>query len=169
MKWIDAIESGDYNELKSLCLANEVPLAMSNGFSPLHHAIMKERDDMLVLLIEHGAKVNIQAMKVSITPLHLAADNGYMSCVKVLLVNGADPNLTDFVGDTPLHGAAQQGHGDVCSLLLEYGANKDAKNLKGETPEKVAKGSAHTFFTALKEQAMLEALTLTPPTSIQRR
>lgn len=37
------------------------------------------------------------------TPLHYAALNGHLDCVKHLVRNGADVNLTDEEGSTPLH------------------------------------------------------------------
>ncbi len=61
------------------------------------------------------------------TPLTAAAQYGQVEVVRLLIDNGADPNLHDggseFPQQTPLATAAAQGHLDVCRVLLEAGAN----------------------------------------------
>jgi len=65
--------------------------------------------------------------------------------VKLLLENGADPNMVDSSmvdsrgvvhsrGITPLHCAAEKGQATIVQLLLDYGANVNAQNYDGTTP-----------------------------------
>lgn len=57
-------------------------------------------------------------------PLHVAAENGYLEIVELLISRGADVDLLD-VGCTPLSLAAENGHLEVVELLISSGANVD--------------------------------------------
>ena len=61
------------------------------------------------------------------SPLHHAAQRGWVQIVAYLLERHADPCIADGQGWTPLHLAAQKGHLPVVRLLVEYGAKIDAK------------------------------------------
>jgi ankyrin repeat protein len=72
-----------------------------------------------------------------LTPLGLAARNGYMELIDLLLrKDGINFDLEDWDGRTPLWWAAEHGHEAVVSLLLETGkVNVDSKDRKhGQTP-----------------------------------
>lgn len=59
------------------------------------------------------------------TPLTSAARAGHVAAIRLLIENGADPNLRDFGGRhaTPLATAAMQGQLEACRALLECGAD----------------------------------------------
>ena len=81
-----------------------------------------------------------------VTPLIIAAHNGHLNSVKILLRYGADIeargtlNTGDQVieGCTPLWAAADTGHLDVVKLLIERNADVDSRTSKGSTPLRVA-------------------------------
>mmetsp|Transcript_31492 Transcript_31492/g.61440 ORF Transcript_31492/g.61440 Transcript_31492/m.61440 type:complete len:902 (-) Transcript_31492:117-2822(-) len=53
--------------------------------------------------------------------------------VKVLLNNGADPNLANHSGNTALHLACERENRAVIKLLVRFGAKVDAVNIIGDT------------------------------------
>ena len=80
------------------------------------------------------------------TPLIIAARNGHLNSVKILLRYGADIqargtlNIEDDVieGCTPLWAAAATGYLDVVKLLIEQNADVDGRISNGGTPLKAA-------------------------------
>ncbi len=68
------------------------------------------------------------------TPLHAAADKGFLAVTEYLLANKADVNAKDRWGRTPLHIAAQNGHKKLCEMLLAAGADVNAADNNGYTP-----------------------------------
>ena len=86
-----------------------------------------------------------------VTPLIIAAHNGHLNSVKILLSYkaGIEARGTLKIGDevaegcTPLWGAAAADHLDVVKLLLEQNADVDGKTSKGSTPLRVAAREGH--------------------------
>lgn len=64
------------------------------------------------------------------TPMHLAAYQGYVQIVDMLIEKGASVNRQDSDGDgyAPLHLAAQEGKIDVSRALLQRGAEPNVQN-----------------------------------------
>lgn len=65
--------------------------------------------------------------------LHIAAEKGHESIVRVLLEHNVDVNDKDSSGSTALHLAARNKHDGVLRLLLEGGADVNAPNANGWT------------------------------------
>lgn len=69
------------------------------------------------------------------TPLMLAAENGCLEAVRLLVENGATVDAGKQEDErTPLLHAAEQGHADVVTYLLEKGADVKARTNQGDTP-----------------------------------
>ena len=68
------------------------------------------------------------------TSLHVAAFNGNLDAIILLLQSGAQINSLDNDDWTPLHCAARKGYLKVVELLLQEGAQTDAKTKHNETP-----------------------------------
>jgi ankyrin repeat protein len=88
----------------------------------LHHASITGNVDVVKLLLENGAKLDVKENK-GMRPLHYAAYNGKTDIVNLLMRCGSNSNEPTFNGDTPLHLASQCGHADIVYQLLNFGAD----------------------------------------------
>ena len=79
------------------------------------------------------------------TPLHICAANGCEEIVRLLLENGASPDVKDVNGNTPLHLAACSGKVPIVTLLLHHGADISATDSFGKTPLHLALARLRVF------------------------
>ena len=87
------------------------------------------------LLANKTIAVNVVNQEVNnISSLFIAAQNGHIEVVKLLLAFGADSDKPRNGGVTPLSIAVQQGHIEVVKLLLAFGADFDKPLDDGATP-----------------------------------
>jgi ankyrin repeat protein len=102
--------------------------------APIHDAAEAgDVEKVRALLVAGPALIDAKNDK-GVTPLWLAAREGHLAVVKLLLENGAAVDAKDSVGATPLWLATFKGHLAVVKLLLEKGAAVDAKDSEGATP-----------------------------------
>ena len=64
------------------------------------------------------------------TPLHLSAQEGHLSIVEFLIVNGATINPKNCYQQTPLHLSAKNGHLEVVKYLVSFGGDINSKDEK---------------------------------------
>ena len=76
-----------------------------------------------------------------VTPLFIAAHNGYLAVVEALLGRGAAVDQAAADGVTPLCIAAHQDHLAVVEVLLDQGATVDQADIHGATPLFIAAGN----------------------------
>ncbi|PKS09158.1 hypothetical protein jhhlp_003772 [Lomentospora prolificans] len=67
------------------------------------------------------------------TALHLAAENGNSEIVKLLLEQGASPNVRNSRNQTPLHCAAYDGHDSIVAVLLIHTENNSGNQEVAES------------------------------------
>lgn len=67
------------------------------------------------------------------TPLEIAAGNGNVKAVQLLLDHRADPNTVCTRG-TALHAAVESGSEEIIDLLVQHGANVNTPGSHGESP-----------------------------------
>jgi ankyrin repeat protein len=103
-KLYDAIDKGDYNEVKRLVENGADVNASTKGkvtYSPLHRTVLFRKDmEISKILVQNGAKVNARN-NLGRTPLYHAARAGQKEMVAFLLSNGANPKIKDNHGVTP--------------------------------------------------------------------
>ena len=84
--------------------------------TPLHSAAAAKATEIVRMLVESGAPVNVK-QHGGWTPLHAAADNGDEEMIKILLQQGADPLAQNDDGKTPAQIAQLKGRDKALQLL----------------------------------------------------
>ena len=141
----EAIARGDLEDVKAHL--KQSPGAAQQGkdpaLAPLHQAILRNRSEIALLLLEAGASPDAPD-RSSRTPLHLAVERANLALVEALLKRKAKPDLLDKMGWTPLHHAAAKDKLAIAKALVAGGANAKALSERGGTPlhEAAASGSA---------------------------
>ncbi|XP_053131984.1 caskin-1 isoform X3 [Hemicordylus capensis] len=105
----------------------------TDGFSALHHAALNGNIELISLLLEAQAAVDIKDNK-GMRPLHYAAWQGKKEPMKLVLKAGSSVNVQSDEGQIPLHLAAQHGHYDVSEMLLQHQSNPCILDNCGRTP-----------------------------------
>ncbi|XP_032559985.1 caskin-1 isoform X2 [Chiroxiphia lanceolata] len=105
----------------------------TDGFSALHHAALNGNTELISLLLEAQAAVDIKDNK-GMRPLHYAAWQGKKEPMKMVLKAGSSVNIPSDEGQIPLHLAAQHGHYDVSEMLLQHQSNPCIMDNSGKTP-----------------------------------
>jgi ankyrin repeat protein len=100
--------------------------------TPMHVAASQGHINILSLLLDHGADVDVRN-KTGETPLLRASWTGKREAGWYLIDRGADINAPDERNFTPVF-VAFKGHVESARMLLERGAVIDIKNRSGETP-----------------------------------
>ena len=134
-----AVDNGDIEMVKLLLSYDAHPDADGSGGTSLHRAARDGDPHIMRLLLWRMKRAEIEEewdgdyphvdvlsdypdFANGVTPLHVAADEGNLSCVKLLISAGANVNAIDDEGETPLSKSLKQGHKDVANLLRRYGA-----------------------------------------------
>nr|XP_017522677.2 ankyrin repeat domain-containing protein 27 isoform X2 [Manis javanica] len=125
-----------------------VNVTNQDGSTPLHVAALHGREDLITLLLKHGASAGARNVNQAV-PLHLACQKGHFQVVKCLLDSNAKPNKKDVSGNTPLIYACSNGHHEVAALLLQHGASINVSNNKGNTALHEAVMEKHVFVVEL--------------------
>lgn len=116
------------------CKSDKTCTCGPNFRTPLHAACDMAKIEVVKILVENGARVNLFS-NTGLTPLHYAVKSGNEEIVGYLLEHGAFLNVKDNrEGWTELHLAAALGYTRIASLLLEKGSSPQLKNNEGKTP-----------------------------------
>ena len=118
----------------------------SQDRTALYTAVENNRPDLVRLLCESNAKVNIYGGVD--TPLAYAAREGFIEVIKILLQYGKGIDLEMrckcYFSAPPLYHAAIKGHTEAVAILCEAGADLNARDGKfGNTPYYAASGQGH--------------------------
>ena len=122
---------------EEICLHPEqINIADAMGRTPLAWAACRGDDRAIVTLLSHGAKVNTIDIQHSGVVGH-AADRNYVTCVRLLLEAGADPEIAamhDYKVGNPLNVAARNASDPmVLKTLLDFGADVESCGVDGMT------------------------------------
>ncbi len=128
----------------------------SHGHTALMNAVDNEYDDIVKLLLENKADVNLRdTFGRQSTVLMDAVESDSENIVKLLLANKADVNLQNNLGWTALMYAVKSDSENMVKLLLENKADVDLWNNDGRTAlmEAVAGNSENIVKLLLKNEA----------------
>ncbi len=105
---------------------------------PIHCAAVKTKTEIMALLVQFGANVNVSGLEGRM-PLHNAADLGCVDAVKFLIGVGANINAEDNFKHTPMFYAAlgrrliivkQSDRDNVVALLKSHGARPSPEDVE---------------------------------------
>ncbi|WP_265027666.1 ankyrin repeat domain-containing protein [Wolbachia endosymbiont (group B) of Chorthippus parallelus] len=89
----------------------------SENNTPLHIAADYGKENIVELLLERGADINIEGKNAS-TPLHYAADKGNFRVAKLLVERGANIDTKNSNQKSPSQLAKDKNHQTIVKLLL---------------------------------------------------
>ena len=183
------IQTGNTAELNALLTANPklASIQTSHQVSPLMLCCYYKQPELSEIILSHvenltffeaaalGKKDIIEgALKENpdilhdfsddgFTPLGLAAYFGKEDVVRLLLLNGADPNIPSRNGYNvyPIHSAVASDYDMIAKMLLEAGADVNVVQMSGATPLHSAahNGNIDLLIVLLEAGANVNALT----------
>jgi ankyrin repeat protein len=115
-----------------------------DGFQPLGLACFFGHFEAANYLVKAGASINVPSNnELHATPLQSAVAGGHAPIVKLLLKNGAQPNVRARGGFTPLHNAATNDDVESIQLLILAGADLHLRADDGKSPVDLAEEKGH--------------------------
>ncbi|KAJ3212141.1 hypothetical protein HDU67_004011 [Dinochytrium kinnereticum] len=129
-----AVVTGNNQALGILLKHASKPEAIDkSGFSYLQHAIRLKDESMAESLINFRVPVNYVTLDDKSTALHLAAEQGLESTVRLLLQKGADPSILDSKGRSALARTDRTHHNqDLIDILTVKMLEKEAREELGK-------------------------------------
>lgn len=121
-----AIQWNQLDKAKALIEeGRDINYASVAGDTLLHFATyLSENTESLSFLIDEGLDVNVKNHKGE-TALHHAAQNGFLTCIQLLLENRADCQLKDNNERTPIMLAIENKRHESVALIESYLAAKN--------------------------------------------
>ena len=125
---VTLIENTIFDTLKLIAESSYNFNFLIRGQTPLHFAINAQNKNMVKMLIEHDADLELEDHYKE-TPLNCAVRTGSNNIIKYLVEQGADVNTHSSDSTSPLTFAINQGNSEAVNILLEYGALLDRSHL----------------------------------------
>lgn len=166
MDIVRAVLNGDAATVQQYLAAGADPNTMHpTGRSLLAVASSRGHTDVVRVLVEGGADIELGWPSLGSSPIMAAARKGHDEVVGVLIAAGANVNHTDSLQITPLGMAIHEGHENVVRLLVNAGATINpsdissaselghtgiVKILEGVEPETAVKAASDALSSAVQ-------------------
>lgn len=108
------------------------------GFAPLHFAAAYGQNDAIELLLQNGAKINLQNKETGNTALFYAIYNDRVSTIDLLHSKGANLEMKNKKGFKPIHYAVRYSDSTTMQKLTELGINVNSEWRDKITPLHIA-------------------------------
>ena len=95
------IKNNENNKVISILKKHGTDSSDGERRTALIHAVFDKNREIFDWTLANGADVNFQD-RIGYTALHFAAQNNSFEYAKLLIDNGADPNILDAHGNIPL-------------------------------------------------------------------
>merc|ERR1719427_2430979 len=156
-----ACEAGRHEQVQMLVQMKEVIIERPDrsNYCGIHLAAKRGHTSSIEALVMGGADINktLSVSKARVTPLMLAASQGYLNCCMKIVELGGVVEMRDKLGRTALIHAAMNGHYPVVAFLLNKGANANNSDSSMNTPLHYASayGWYHCVYLLLQAKANL--------------
>ena len=131
---LKAVNADDISRIKNLLNEGlDVNGMNEDGWSALMVAASKGSMEILKLLIENGAALDVKNRQGGQTALIFAAHWGHTEVVRYLIAKGANLNVQMDDGWTALIDSISRGNLEVAKILIESGADTNVKSNTGWT------------------------------------
>ena len=145
----EAVERGDFYAVQiEIAQGVDVDACGPTRWTPLHRASDRGWIDIVRLLLQAGASIDVATTSGGEIPLHIAASKGHANIVREFLKMGIFPNYKAKNGWTALHFAMFKGNESVARTLLRAGADPDLTNSAGLTADQVTRNATTRFVRA---------------------
>lgn len=125
-------------------LKDWINMKSNNGYTSLHYAAFRGNIDVIKLLIENGANIDI-CNNEGLNVLHLAAQGNKTSILIYFIEKyHLDFMKIDNIGSTPLHWASYVGSEESFLYLLTLNPDINKQDIEGLTPLHLAVTSDRT-------------------------
>jgi len=140
-----------YDEMLKLLVTSKAELSISNssgdeeplfeGSRGLIQAARKGNTTRMIELLEDSGGVGCDpnSSYCGDRALVIAAQQGHLATVELLLSMDADVNVSDSMGETALFKAILSNKVEIVQILLESKANTEKENVAGQTPLTIAR------------------------------
>ena len=115
-----AVAAGDVDLVEYLVArGDDLEVLNENGLTPLQVAARRGNAEIVLALVEQGARVDPNPSRPRQSPLRLATEAGHCNVVACLLANGADSAPQRWPASFPLYIAVENEDYEMAQLLLE--------------------------------------------------